>query len=63
MFVVEESQASLTLGEACFINQPYEILVRETRGGQTRELKRGQAPGRCGGSLLPLFAGFGDAAR
>lgn len=57
MFVCRDSSLSVSLGESCFAGHPYEVLVRESRGGVTRDLKRGSAPGRTGGSVLPLFVG------
>ncbi len=57
-FVVEDSLLSFTLSETNFVlNNPYEILVRQIRGGRVAfELKRGQTPSSPGGSLIPLFA-------
>jgi hypothetical protein len=59
MFIVRDSSVSFSVGEAFFNPQatPYLELVREIRGGATRVLQKGQAPGRCGGSALPLFVG------
>ena len=58
MFVIDNASASFTIGEAAFNGKPYEILVRETRGGVTKELRRADAPGRMGGCLLPLYVGY-----
>jgi hypothetical protein len=58
MFVCADGSVSLTVGEACFIGKPYDTVVRETRGGETKELGRRRAPGRVGGSMLPLFVGY-----
>lgn len=57
MFVNDESYVSVVIGESCFTGDPYTILVRETLKGATRELKRGEAPERTGGSVLPLYSG------
>jgi hypothetical protein len=57
MFVNQGSWLSVTLGEACFGGQPYQTLISETRGGETRTLKRGDVPGRAGGSLIMLYTG------
>ena len=58
MFVNEDSDLSVTIGESKtnkgFV---FETLVRETRGGETRELKHGDAPARGPGNMLPLFRG------
>jgi hypothetical protein len=58
MFVTRESSFSAVIGEACFNRDPYAVLVSETRQGVTKNLKRGEAPERTGGSVLPLFSGF-----
>ncbi len=44
-------------------DSPYTTLVSETRGGETRTLKRGDV-GLCamGGSAIPLYTGYIDAA-
>ncbi len=59
MFVIHEAAATFVIGESCFNNNPFVELVRETRKGATKVLKRGEAPGRTGGSVLPLFVGWG----
>ncbi|MBW3625931.1 MAG: glycoside hydrolase family 55 protein [Armatimonadetes bacterium] len=60
MFVNHESSVSLTIGESWFNRRdsPFVELVRETRDGVTRTLKIGEAPGRTGGSMLPLYVGY-----
>ncbi len=60
MFTSDDSLVSLTLGESWFNrdDSPYTVLVRESRKGVTKTLNKGDAPGRTGGSVLPLFAGF-----
>lgn len=60
MFTSDDSFVSLTIGESWFNrdDSPYTVLVRETRNGVTKTLNKGDAPGRTGGSVLPLFAGF-----
>ena len=60
MFTSENSSVSLTIGESWFNrdDSPYTVLVHETRKGVTKTLNKGDAPGRTGGSVLPLFAGF-----
>jgi hypothetical protein len=40
MFVVDNAAAALSFAEICFTGKPYQIVVRETRGRETRELKR-----------------------
>jgi hypothetical protein len=54
-FLIEDSTASLTMGEASFGGTPFTNLVREVRGGVVRDLNKGQAPGRAGGSMLLLY--------
>jgi hypothetical protein len=48
----------LSMGESCFNGNPFVTLVEETRGDQTRRLYKGMVPGRTGGSMLPLYAGY-----
>ncbi len=57
MFIVDNAAATFVIGESCFNNNPFIELVKEKRGNEVRILKRGQAPTRTGGSVLPLFAG------
>ena len=52
MFVVDNAQASLRFSEVCYSGQPYDTIVRETRGGETREMKKA-APDW--GGLFTLF--------
>ncbi len=60
MFVVSDSAFSATMGEAHFGGN-FPVLVRETRGGTTKELSRKDAPSRYGiGALLPLFVAGKD---
>jgi hypothetical protein len=60
MFESTDARVSYVLGEVCYTGDPYAVLVRETRGGVARELKRGAAPLRASflqGSELPLYVG------
>jgi hypothetical protein len=60
MFTSVDSKVSLSLAEVAYGPTPYGILVRETKGGVTRELLRGQAPFRyswMNGSAVLLFRG------
>jgi len=63
MFVIDESSASITIGESCFTGDPFLTLVREKRNGVVRELKIGEAPERTGGSLLVLYTGYPPSSR
>lgn len=55
MFVVKDSSFSVTMGEAHFGGR-FDVLVRETRGTETKELNRKEARSRYGiGALLPLY--------
>jgi hypothetical protein len=56
MFVNENCAFSASIAEAGFTRR-YNTLVRETRGEEMRVLKRGEAPGHLGGSMLPLYVG------
>jgi len=62
MFVIRDSSASIIMGESCFNGNPFLTLVEETRGDQTRRLHKGMAPGRTGGSMLPLYVGYAAPA-
>lgn len=53
MFIVENSMFSMTVVEDVLRKAPFEIIVRETRGGEMKELKKGS--GGCG---IPLFVGY-----
>jgi hypothetical protein len=59
MFIVADGGAfSGTIGEVCYSGDPYSMLVKVTRKGETRDLSRGKAPLRPSflqGSELPLF--------
>lgn len=44
MFVNSESSVFAFFGEVCFNGDPFQVLVRETRGGEIREVKRGDGP-------------------
>ncbi len=57
MCVNEDSALSVTLGETTTKKgRAFDILVRETRGSETKELRHGQAPSRAYGNMLPLFS-------
>ncbi len=61
MFVNNESSVSLTIGEVSYTGDPFAVLVKETRGGVTKTLNRGDAPLRYSflqGSALPLYTGY-----
>jgi hypothetical protein len=56
MFVVTDSRFSATLGEVCWDDRYYRVIVRETRNGETREFK---ADDPRWGRSLALFASHG----
>lgn len=59
MFIVEDGSLSLAgIRETNFNSAPYQNLIRETRGGVTRELVAGQANFGINGSGFPLFVGY-----
>lgn len=63
MFVIRDASATFVGGEVAFQGNPYNVIVRETRGSITRVLERGAAsdPGmalRSGGVGLALYAGY-----
>lgn len=49
MFVVRDATFSATFGEVCFTGDPYQVIVRDERGGQVKEL--GKDDPRYGRSL------------
>ncbi len=56
-FVIEDSQASVSITEANFSNNAYKTLIVVKKKGQSvSELKRGQTPGNTGGSMIPLWS-------
>ena len=56
-FVIEDSQASVSITEANFSNNAYKALVVFRKHGRdVFELKRGQTPGAAGGSMIPLWS-------
>lgn len=67
MFSVVDSSASFSIAEVAYGPPPFPLLVRETVGGNTKLLERGQAPLRfqfMNGSAIPLYvAGRGPALR
>lgn len=57
MFIAENSRLSFTVGEwVTRRGAPFDIIVRETRRGETRELKREDVPRRGHGSAVVLFS-------
>jgi len=44
MFVNDDSFMWTFFGEVCFNDDPYAVLIRETRNAQTKEVKRGDSP-------------------
>ncbi len=55
MLVVTDSQASFSFSEVCYSGDPFAVVVRETRGGVTREMTA--ADPRWAGHLTLLTAG------
>jgi hypothetical protein len=58
MFTVADSRFSATLGEVCWDDRYYRVIVREARGGETREFKAEDPRWR---RSLALFAGHGPS--
>jgi len=59
MYVNHESSVSIIAAEVQFAGPKYKVYVRETRGGQTRDLVRDRLPWNCGsGMKIPLYAGY-----
>lgn len=55
MLVVKDSQAAFSFGEVCYSGDPFTVVVRETRGAETREMT--MADPRWAGHLTLLTAG------
>ena len=55
MFVSRDSGLSLSFAEVCYNGDPFGTLIRETRGGETRELNATDP--RWGGRFL-LYTGY-----
>lgn len=58
MFSIHQSAASFILRETCFNGNPFQVMVSETRDGQTKILGKDEVPRRTGGGLLTLYTGF-----
>ena len=56
MFVNENSDVSLTVGECNFNSNFYFKLVEEIRNGVKTTLNRGDTPQNCHGSTIPLYS-------
>lgn len=57
MFIVQDGELSFTLGEwVTKKGAPFDVIVRETRGGVTKELSRREVPRRAHGSSVVLFS-------
>lgn len=72
MFVIEDAALSLTTVERYLRSFPHEVVVRETRNGVTREIRRGETPLRLPlatiddfsqqrDTVVPLFTGYRPA--
>ncbi|MBA4064990.1 MAG: endopolygalacturonase [Isosphaera sp.] len=59
MFVVKDSAAWLFAGETCFSGFPFATVVRETRGGETKDLGAKDSPRRANGSAAVYATGGG----
>ena len=55
MLVVKDSQAAFSFAEVCYSGDPFTVVVRETRGAETREMT--MADPRWAGHLTLLTAG------
>jgi hypothetical protein len=56
MFVVDNASMSLTVAESVGRQAPFDVVVRQTQGDQTRELKNAKRPS---GSSIALFVAQG----
>jgi len=62
LFVNEGASLSLNTGGSVTKNgRPFDILVRETRGCETRALTHKQAPSRGPSTMIPLYVGRDDS--
>jgi len=59
LFVIDEGAVlSTTFGESSFRGFPFQVLVKETRGGETRQVVKSQALKRIEGSAVVLFRAY-----
>lgn len=56
MFLIDNSEASISFSETCFTGTPFPLIVREIRNGETREMR--QSDPRWGG-YFSLFTSSG----
>ena len=58
MFINDNSTVSLTIGESVTRRgKAFPVIVEEIRGGEKRQLKKGDTPPRGPGSMVPLYVG------
>ncbi len=55
MFLNEDSDVSITIGECNFNSNFYVKLIEEVRNGIKTTLNRGDTPQHCNGSTIPLY--------
>jgi len=55
MFLNEDSDVSITIGECNFNSNFYVKLIEEVRNGVKTTLNRGDTPQHCNGSTIPLY--------
>jgi len=56
MILTTDARASISFAEVCFSDRPFSLIVREVRGGQTREMRRDDP--RWGRAFTLLTAGM-----
>jgi hypothetical protein len=60
MFVAEDADLTVTLGEVCYTGDPYTVLIEQTISGKKQIVRRGEAllrPAFLQGSAIPLYSG------
>lgn len=59
LFINTESSMVASFANAAYYGS-FDLLVKETRGGEVREKRRGSVIDRAGGSVVPLYVGYGS---
>ncbi len=59
LFIVRDTDFSVTMGESSFRSKPHRKLVVETRGATTKTQGRDGVPNRGAGRMFPLYVGRG----
>jgi len=58
MFVNDNSDISITIGEANYGGSAYQVIVSENQNGEWKTLELGDTPARGAASMIPLYIGI-----